>query len=73
MGITPEKLYQGNLFENENPNHDPLMKAIDFIQKKNGQSLIKIANQDLNKRWKMKQERLSKNYTTRMNEIIIVK
>ena len=49
------------------------MKAIDFIQKKNGQSLIKIANQDLNKRWKMKQERLSKNYTTRMNEIIIVK
>ena len=73
MGITPEKLYQGNLFENENPKHDPLMKAIDFIQKKNGQSLIKIANQDLNKRWKMKQERLSKNYTTRMNEIIIVK
>lgn len=73
MGIMPEKLYQGNLFENENPKHDPLMKAIDFIQKKNGQSLIKIANQDLNKRWKMKQERLSKNYTTRMNEIIIVK
>ena len=33
----PEKLYQGNLFENENPKHDPLMKAIDFIQK-NGQS-----------------------------------
>ena len=49
------------------------MKIIDFIQKKEGQSKIKLASQDLKKRWKMKQERLSPNYTCKINEIIKVK
>ena len=50
-----------------------IMKTIDFIQKKEGQSKIKLASQDLRKRWKMKQEKLSPNYTCNINEIIKVK
>ncbi len=50
----PLENYQLNLFENENPKHKDLMKIIDFIQKKEGQSKIKLASQDLRKRWKMK-------------------
>ena len=72
MAINSIKNYQTNLFENENPKHRKLMKTIDYIQKKDGQSKIKLASQDLKKRWKMKQERLSNLYTTKINEIIKV-
>ena len=72
-GITSDKSYQITLFENEKTKHKKLMKTIDFIQKKEGQNKIKLANQDLKKRWKMKQEKLSYNYTTKLNEIIKVK
>ena len=43
------------------------------IIKKEGQSKIKLASQDLRKRWKMKQEKLSPNYTCKVNDIIKVK
>ena len=73
MGLDSSDNHQLNLFENENPKHKYLMKAIDYIQKKEGQSKIKLASQDLNKRWKMKQEKLSASYTSKINEIIKVK
>ena len=73
MGISSDKNYQMTLFENEKTKHKKLMKTIDFIQKKEGQNKIKLANQDLKKRWKMKQEKLSFNYTTKLDEIIMVK
>ena len=73
MGIDSSENHQLNLFESENPKHKYLMKAIDHIQKKEGQSKIKLASQDLRKRWKMKQEKLSSSYTCKINEIIKVK
>ena len=73
MGLDSSENYQLNLFENQNPKHKYLMKTIDYIQKKEGQSKIKLASQDLRKRWKMKQEKLSPNYTCKLNEIIKVK
>jgi len=73
MGLDSSNNHQLNLFENEDPKHKYLMKTIDFIQKKEGQSKIKLASQDLRKRWKMKQESLSQNYTCKIKEIIEVK
>ena len=73
MGLDSSDNYQLNLFENENPKHKYLMKTIDYIQRKEGQSKIKLASQDLRKRWKMKQEKLSPNYTCKVNDIIKVK
>ncbi len=73
MGLDSSNNHQLNLFENENPKHKHLMKTIDFIQRKQGQSKIKLASQDLRKRWKMKQEKLSPNYTCKLDEIIKVK
>ena len=73
MGLDSSKNYQLNLFENENPKHKYLMKTIDYIQKKEGQSKIRLASQDLKKRWKMKQEKLSPNYTCKVNDVIRVK
>ena len=73
MGLDSYENHQLNLFENENPKHKYLMKTIDYIQKKEGENKIKLASQDLRKRWKMKQEKLSPNYTCKINDIIKVK
>jgi DNA polymerase V len=73
MGLNSINNYQYNIFENEDIKHQDLMRTIDFIQKKEGQSKIKLASQDLKKRWKMKQEKLSASYTCKINEVIKVK
>ena len=73
MGLDSSNNHQLNLFKNEDPKHKYLMKIIDFVQRKEGQSKIKLASQDLRKRWKMKQEKLSPNYTCKINDIIRVK
>ena len=71
-GLVPSNNYQLNIFDWENSNHQPLMKAIDKINYRFSNK-IKLANQDLKKTWKMKQDYLSPNYTTNLQEIIKVK
>ena len=73
MDIVPELPLQLNIFENTNPRHKALMETIDQINNSIGQHKVMLASQDLGRRWKMKQERLSQRYTTRIDEIIIVK
>ena len=72
-GLVPTDNHQLNLFLHENPKHKPLMSAIDRLNKKFKTTTIKLANQDLQRTWKMKQERLSPKYTTKINDIITVK
>lgn len=72
MGITPEEEKQLNLFTEENPKHQKLMKVMDGLNNSIGQKKLKLACQDLGRTWKMKQERLSPRYTTRIDEIITV-
>jgi DNA polymerase V len=72
MGITPENTKQFTLFTAENPKHLPLMKTIDSLNKSIGQNKVKFASQDLGRMWKMKQERLSPRYTTKLSEIIAI-
>jgi len=73
MDITPEKERQLKLFENSNPKHKALMATMDKLNKSIGQNKIKLGSQDLDRTWKMHQERLSPRYTTRLNDIITVK
>ena len=71
-GLTSQNSKQVNLFANENPKHLNLMKAIDTINSNLGVSKIKLGSQDLGRTWKMRQERLSKRYTTNWNELLEV-
>ena len=72
MGISPASERQLSLFSDEDPRHHVLMKVIDRLNRtENGK--VKFAAQDLGRTWKMKQERLSKRYTSRVDEIIRVK
>ena len=71
--LVPENALQLHLFDNENPKHKQLMQAIDLTNKKLGNTKIKLASQDIQRTWKMKQEKLSPRYTTSINEIFVVK
>ena len=70
--LLPSDNYQLGIFENEDYRHKPLMKTIDRINLRYGDK-IKLANQDLTKKWKMKQEFLSPSYTTKISDIIKIK
>lgn len=71
-GIVPTDNHQLQLFNHEHPKHLPLMRTIDFINKKYHEPKLKLGNQDLKRTWKMRQEYLSPNYTTNLNDIITV-
>ncbi|TYP99593.1 DNA polymerase V [Tenacibaculum adriaticum] len=71
-GLVPEDNFQLNMFIHENPKHKPLMNAIDHINKKYKADKIKLGSQDLERTWKMRQERLSPKYTTNIKDIIKV-
>ncbi len=68
-GLVPNDNHQLNLFEYQNPKHTALMSTIDKLNVKLGDYKIKLANQDLKRTWKMRQEHLSPRY----NELLIVK
>ena len=70
MDITPESDVQLNLFKNSDPRHKHLMRTIDKINQTTARKVMKLASQDQKRTWKMKQEKLSPRYTTRLDEII---
>lgn len=72
LDFVDDKNYQKSLFFNSDPKHTPLMSAIDKLNSKFGTQKIRLASQDV-KTWKMKQERLSRHFTTDLDDIIEVK
>ncbi|WP_407497503.1 Y-family DNA polymerase [Elizabethkingia meningoseptica] len=68
--ISPEPFRQFNLFDNEDPRHVELMKALDKINKALPNPIVKLASQDFGRREKMKQEKLSPRYTTKWDELL---
>lgn len=72
MGLTPNNETQLSLFNTSNPKHQPLMSVIDKLNQSYGTNKIKFGTQSLGRQWKMKQEKLSPSYTTKINDIITV-
>ena len=50
-----------------------LAKAIDEINRKNGHNKIRIAVQGNEKGWQLKKEYISKQYTTNLDDVIVLK
>ena len=73
MDFSPEQDIQLSLFENSNPKHVLLMKAMDKINSIFGQQKIKLASQDQKRVWKMKQQKLSPQFTTKLSDIIVIR
>lgn len=70
--FTDEDKTQMNIFENSDERHKKLMQSIDKVNAIFGQQKIRLGSQDPKRIWKMKQENLSPNYTTKLSDIIVV-
>lgn len=70
--ITPENQKQLMFFLGEDPKHKKILNIVDSLNRSIGSQKIRFGSQDPVRTWKMKQERLSPRYTTRLDEIITV-
>lgn len=68
-----ENQKQFQLFEEENPKHLALMKAMDSLNTKIGDTKVKLASQNLNLTWDMNQNHLSPKYTTKFKDILEIR
>jgi len=50
--------------------HAQLMQALDDLRERFGHSAVKYAVQGTAERWKLRQEKLSPSYTTRISDLI---
>jgi DNA polymerase V len=73
-GIIPAGEVQFNLFSNyDHSKQDALSTLMDNINARYGRGAVRVAAEGYDKTWKMKQEFLSKQYTTNWNDIIVAK
>lgn len=73
-GIIPDTARQAQLFDPiDRGKQMALSKAIEEINRKNGHNMMRIAVQGYDKRWHLKCERISKRYTTDIDDIIEIK
>jgi DNA polymerase V len=72
--IVPENNLQGNLFfEGNQSKLNKLSEVNDSINRRYGRDTLRLAAQGNKKEWKLRQQKLSKGYTTKLDEIIEVK
>lgn len=72
--IVDEGDLQYNLFINPelNQKRNDLMKSIDNIQNRFGKNSLFIGAEGIHQNWKMKRLMLSKNFTTRLDELLLI-
>ena len=74
MELTPEANSQTTLFDPvDYTQQNQVMQVMDALNTRYGRDTIKLAGQGLNPRWKLRQEKLSRCYTTRWSDLIVVK
>jgi len=73
-GIISQNIIQQSLFDSaNNEKHKNIMQTVDNLNSKLGKDTIKLAALGNKEQWKLRQEKLSPNYTTNWNDIITVK
>jgi len=73
MDIVPESTVQGGLFDAVNRKRDKkLMAVLDNINQSFSKDMLRFAAQGYSDRWKLRCEKLSKHYTTNLNDIITI-
>ena len=73
-GISRDNAIQTRLFDTvDREKQAALAKAIDAINRKNGHNKIRIAVQGDEKGWQLKREYISKQYTTNLDDVIVLK
>jgi DNA polymerase V len=72
--LSPEDAVQYDLFRNQDADAkaQKLMVALDKINRAMGRNTVKTAAQGMGGKWKLRQEKLSPCYTTRLKDILVV-
>lgn len=74
MDIVPQNSVQLNLFdERDRTKHEKVMEVLDEVHKKYGTRVLKVAAQGTGKKWALKSEYLSKQYTTNPDDFIEIR
>ena len=75
MDLIPANQTQLGLFETETnlAKEKATMVAVDAINKVYGCDVVRVAKQEFNTKWKLRQKHLSKQYTTRFSDLMKVK
>ena len=74
MDICSQDVIQGNIWDKiDRQKHIHLMEILDCTNDRYGRNALKLAVQGDGKQWKIKQERLSPSYTTRISDFPKVK
>jgi len=72
-GLCPDNQVQGDLLDPvDREKHQRLMQALDTLNKKMGRDALFCGSQGTNKEWKLKREKLSPCYTTRLSDVVEV-
>jgi len=71
--LIPEDSVQGSLFdEGSEDQQKHLQSVVDQLNQKLGQNTVRYASMGMRQTWKMRQERKSKCYTTKWDELLVV-
>ena len=74
MDITPDRAIQGNIFDTvDRDKQRKLMEVVDKLNNGFTRNNLTLAIQGGHRKWKLRQERLSPCYTTRLSDVISVK
>jgi DNA polymerase V len=72
--IAPERPFPQDFFDTiDREKQKKLTEAIDQINRKGGHNLVRLAVQGTDRRFELKREYISHNYTTDINDILRVK
>jgi len=72
--IVPERPMQGDLFDTrDREKYNKIMGVMDNLNASYGKQKVKIAAQGFDRKWKLKNEKLSPCYTTKLNDVLVVK
>lgn len=72
--ISEDNAVQGSLFDTvDREKHSALSKIVDEINLRNGHDTVRVAVQGYNNNWHIKNEYISKQYTTNIKDILVVK
>ncbi len=72
--ISPERPLQVDMFDTrDRPKYQKAMVAMDKLNASYGRQKVKIASQGFDRKWKLKNEKLSPYYTTKLSDIMVVK
>jgi DNA polymerase V len=75
--LKPESQVQASMFEAHCDNNEikrqKMLKIIDHLNHEHGKDTVRYATMGYQKKWFMKQEFLSRKYTTKLDDVIVVK